>query len=135
MPPKELNFITGNKHKLAEVSAILGSTVHLRSQSLDLLEIQGTIEEISTDKCKRAAETVSGSAKQMKHFDHGEYAKLTRDVNWASRLVGPYSSRIRACRSTRGTNCPGLICMYTQLHSILSLRKHQTVLCYLIEIV
>ncbi|MCJ1368354.1 nucleoside triphosphate pyrophosphohydrolase ham1 [Acarospora aff. strigata] len=60
MPPKELNFITGNKNKLAEVKAILGDTVTLRSQSLDLVEIQGTIEEISTDKCRRAAEMVGG---------------------------------------------------------------------------
>lgn len=56
--PKELNFITGNKNKLAEVKAILGDTVLLKSQSLDLLEIQGTIEEISMDKCRRAAELV-----------------------------------------------------------------------------
>lgn len=56
--PKELNFITGNKNKLAEVKAILGDTVVLKSQSLDLLEIQGTIEEISVDKCRRAAELV-----------------------------------------------------------------------------
>lgn len=50
-----LNFITGNKNKLAEVIAILGDVVHLQSQSLDLTEIQGTIEEISLDKCRRAA--------------------------------------------------------------------------------
>ena len=56
--PKELNFITGNKHKLAEVKAMLGDTIVLRSQSLDLVEIQGTIEEISADKCRRAAELV-----------------------------------------------------------------------------
>jgi inosine triphosphate pyrophosphatase len=59
MPPKQLNFITGNKNKLAEVKAILGDTVELQSQSLDLVEIQGTIEEISADKCRRAAEAVS----------------------------------------------------------------------------
>jgi inosine triphosphate pyrophosphatase len=58
MPPKQLNFITGNKNKLAEVKAILGDTVDLRSQALDLVEIQGTIEEISADKCRRAAEAV-----------------------------------------------------------------------------
>ena len=50
-----LDFITGNKNKLAEVVAILGDVVHLQSQSLDLTEIQGTIEEISLDKCRRAA--------------------------------------------------------------------------------
>jgi inosine triphosphate pyrophosphatase len=60
MAPKELNFITGNKNKLAEVQAILSVTpVKLQSQALDLPELQGTIEEISIDKCKRAAEAVS----------------------------------------------------------------------------
>lgn len=58
MAPKQLNFITGNKNKLSEVKAILGDTVDLQSQSLDLVEIQGTIEEISVDKCRRAAEAV-----------------------------------------------------------------------------
>ncbi|PMD28303.1 inosine triphosphate pyrophosphatase-like protein [Hyaloscypha hepaticicola] len=60
MAPKKLNFITGNKNKLTEVKAILGDTVDLQSQSLDLVEIQGTIEEISVDKCRRAAEAVNG---------------------------------------------------------------------------
>jgi inosine triphosphate pyrophosphatase len=58
MAPKQLNFITGNKNKLSVVKAILGSTVHLQSQSLNLVEIQGTIEEISADKCRRAADAV-----------------------------------------------------------------------------
>lgn len=53
-----LNFITGNKNKLAESQAILGSIIPLKSQSLNLTEIQGTIEEISKDKCRRAAEIV-----------------------------------------------------------------------------
>ncbi|THY34868.1 Ham1-like protein [Aureobasidium pullulans] len=61
MAPKQLNFITGNKNKLAEVQAILAPTgVDLSNQSVDLLEIQGTIEEISKDKCRRAADTVGG---------------------------------------------------------------------------
>ena len=59
MAPKELNFITGNKNKLAEVQAILSETpVQLQSQNVDLVEIQGTIEQISTDKCRRAADAV-----------------------------------------------------------------------------
>jgi inosine triphosphate pyrophosphatase len=58
MAPKQLNFITGNKNKLTEVKAILGDTVDLQSQALDLVEIQGTIEQISADKCRRAAEAV-----------------------------------------------------------------------------
>jgi inosine triphosphate pyrophosphatase len=54
----QVNRITGNKNKLSEVKAILGDTVDLQSQSLDLVEIQGTIEEISVDKCRRAADAV-----------------------------------------------------------------------------
>ena len=53
-----LNFITGNKNKLVEVQAILRDIVDLNSQKVDLVEIQGTIEEISKDKCRRAAEAV-----------------------------------------------------------------------------
>ncbi|KAK1050677.1 nucleoside triphosphate pyrophosphohydrolase ham1 [Friedmanniomyces endolithicus] len=61
MAPKDLNFITGNKNKLAEVQAILSPTaVNLRSQAIDLPELQGTIEEISIDKARRAAEKVQG---------------------------------------------------------------------------
>ena len=58
MPLEQLNFITGNQNKLAEVKAILGDVVRLQSQSLDLTEIQGTIESISEDKCRRAAAIV-----------------------------------------------------------------------------
>ena len=57
--PKTLNFITGNANKLAEVRAILGNVVDLQSRNVDVDEIQGTIEEIARDKCRRAAEKVS----------------------------------------------------------------------------
>jgi len=62
--PKTLNFIAGNSHTLAEVKAILAldqedSKVELKSQALDLPELQGTIEEISRDKARRAADLVS----------------------------------------------------------------------------
>lgn len=59
MAPTTLNFITGNKNKLSEVNAILGDTIDLQSKAIDLPEIQGTIEEISLDKCRRAADAVS----------------------------------------------------------------------------
>ncbi len=58
MAIKQINFITGNKNKLAEVKEILGDNIDLQSQSLDLVEIQGTIEQISIDKCRRAANLV-----------------------------------------------------------------------------
>ena len=56
---KELYFITGNKDKLAEVNCILGNIVQLKNHAMDLIEIQGTIEAISVDKCKRASLVVS----------------------------------------------------------------------------
>jgi inosine triphosphate pyrophosphatase len=64
MARKQLHFISGNKNKLTEVKAILGDTVDLHSQSVDLIEIQGTIEEISIDKCRRAADIVRSSETQ-----------------------------------------------------------------------
>jgi inosine triphosphate pyrophosphatase len=57
--PQHLNFITGNANKLAEVQAILTNVIELRSQNVDLVEIQGTVEEVTKDKCRRAAEAVS----------------------------------------------------------------------------
>jgi inosine triphosphate pyrophosphatase len=64
MARKTLNFITGNQNKLADVQSILGNAVNLESQSLDLIEIQGTIEEVSSDKCRRAAELVGDTGCQ-----------------------------------------------------------------------
>ncbi|KAJ4363319.1 nucleoside triphosphate pyrophosphohydrolase ham1 [Ascochyta clinopodiicola] len=58
--PKHLNFITGNKNKLAEVQAILAGVIELRNQNVDLVEIQGTVEEVTLDKARRAAEAVGG---------------------------------------------------------------------------
>ncbi|KAF1915337.1 inosine triphosphate pyrophosphatase [Ampelomyces quisqualis] len=58
--PKHLNFITGNKNKLAEVQAILDGVIELRNQNIDLVEIQGTVEEVTTDKARRAAEAIQG---------------------------------------------------------------------------
>ena len=68
MPLEQLNFITGNKNKLAEVKAILGDVVPLQNQSLDLTEIQGTIEDVSKDKCRRAAAIVGFPILLMGYF-------------------------------------------------------------------
>lgn len=59
MAKPTLVFVTGNANKLSEVRAILGDSVSLEAVSLDLPELQGTIEEISLDKCRRAADIVS----------------------------------------------------------------------------
>jgi inosine triphosphate pyrophosphatase len=53
-----INFITGNAGKLREVKAILEPAIQVDSQALDLLEIQGTVEEVTLDKCRRAADLV-----------------------------------------------------------------------------
>ncbi|KAH9909817.1 inosine triphosphate pyrophosphatase-like protein [Xylariomycetidae sp. FL2044] len=59
--PRELNFITGNANKLAEVKAILEpSGILVRNQSLDLPEIQGTLEDVTLEKCRVAADLVGG---------------------------------------------------------------------------
>lgn len=57
----KLNFITGNKNKLAEVRAILGNVIEVDNQAVDVPEIQGTIEEIAKEKARRAAEAVISS--------------------------------------------------------------------------
>lgn len=61
MTLSNLNFITGNKNKLAEVRAILGSVIEVDSQAADISEIQGTVEEIAEAKARRAAELVISS--------------------------------------------------------------------------
>ncbi|KAL5334581.1 inosine triphosphate pyrophosphatase-like protein [Aspergillus crustosus] len=55
-----LNFITGNRNKLAEVRAILGDVVNVQNQAVDVPEIQGTIEDIAKEKCRYAATMVKG---------------------------------------------------------------------------
>ena len=72
MAPHELNFITGNKNKLTEVQAILDGVIELKNQSLELPEIQGTIEEVSSDKCKRAAEIVRDTRPLLVHKDYSK---------------------------------------------------------------
>ncbi|KAI1075245.1 putative ham1 family protein [Whalleya microplaca] len=55
-----VNFITGNANKLVEVKAILEPTITVQSQSVDLPEIQGTLEEVTLEKCRVAADQVGG---------------------------------------------------------------------------
>ncbi|GAO19922.1 uncharacterized protein UV8b_03208 [Ustilaginoidea virens] len=55
-----LNFVTGNTNKLREVKAILEPGIEVRSRPLDIEEAQGTIEEVTKSKCRRAAELVKG---------------------------------------------------------------------------
>jgi len=61
MPPLQtIKFITGNPDKLREAKAILGPFIDLRSQSIEIHEIQGSIEEIAKDKCRKASLAING---------------------------------------------------------------------------
>ncbi|KAI2794926.1 Inosine triphosphate pyrophosphatase [Penicillium oxalicum] len=57
---KACTFVTGNPNKVIEVTAILGDTIPIRTLALDLPEIQGSLEEIARDKCRRATQIVDG---------------------------------------------------------------------------
>ncbi|KAJ5606062.1 hypothetical protein N7510_008843 [Penicillium lagena] len=56
---KPCTFVTGNPNKVAEAKAILGDKVPVKNIALDLPEIQGTLEEIAKDKCRRASKIVT----------------------------------------------------------------------------
>lgn len=58
-PPPTVNFITGNANKLREVKAILEPAITVNSQAIDIEEVQGTVEDVTRAKCRKAAETVS----------------------------------------------------------------------------
>ena len=68
--PVQLNFVTGNANKLAEVKAILeppgqdptaAGAITVTSRSVDLVEIQAaSMEEVTLDKCRRAVELIQG---------------------------------------------------------------------------
>lgn len=59
---KTINFITGNKNKLAEVKELIGDVVEIQNRAIDIPEIQGTIEEIAKEKCRKAAAAVRTQA-------------------------------------------------------------------------
>lgn len=56
-----VNFITGNANKLIEVKAILEPAgITVQNLKLDLPEIQGTIEDVTREKCRVAANVMGG---------------------------------------------------------------------------
>lgn len=79
---KTLNFITGNKNKLSEVRAILGDAVVVDNKSVDVPEIQGTIEEIAKEKCRRAADVVCVFFTDSVHFNGGFCAWWGGKSSW-----------------------------------------------------
>lgn len=65
-----ITFVTGNQNKLKEVVAILGGTESsdgskvgnytITNKSLDIEEVQGTIDEVTIHKAKSAAKLIGG---------------------------------------------------------------------------
>lgn len=57
-----VTFVTGNRNKLSEVVAILGSDFPFEvcNQAVDLPELQGEPADIAREKCRLAAQQVNG---------------------------------------------------------------------------
>ncbi|KAE8355684.1 inosine triphosphate pyrophosphatase, partial [Aspergillus coremiiformis] len=60
MTETPLIFVTGNKNKVLEVKAILGSAAALEVLDINVPEIQGSLEEITREKCRAAADSIGG---------------------------------------------------------------------------
>lgn len=58
--PPVVNFVTGNANKLREVKHILEPAITVNSQNVDLPELQGTVEEVTLEKCRVAAQKIGG---------------------------------------------------------------------------
>ena len=52
---RSVQFVTGNEGKYREVLEVVGHELDVGRVVLDLVEIQGTVEEVARDKCARAA--------------------------------------------------------------------------------
>lgn len=61
--PEKIYFVTGNANKWLEVKDILGPHLNnvLQQATIDLPELQGTIEEIAILKCKHAAKELNAA--------------------------------------------------------------------------
>lgn len=84
MPIKDLNFISGNPNKLSELRDILGDTIQVKNTPLDLIEIQGSSQDIALDKCRRACHIVR--IRYMTFFKY-HWAKISKLLNM--KVQGP----------------------------------------------
>ncbi|GJC88211.1 inosine triphosphate pyrophosphatase [Colletotrichum liriopes] len=91
--PPVVNFITGNANKLREVKAILEPAITVQSQAVDLEEVQGTVEEVTLAKCRKAAETVGCPTHRERSY-HIQGPVLVEDTCLCFKalddLPGPY---------------------------------------------
>ncbi|KAF4120134.1 inosine triphosphate pyrophosphatase [Geosmithia morbida] len=89
--PDHINFVTGNANKLREVQAILEPGISVHSQPLDVEEVQGTVEEVTIAKTRKAADLAGGPV-------------LVEDTalsfNALGGLPGPYMQVYSCCSKT-----------------------------------
>ncbi|KAJ5322404.1 hypothetical protein N7452_010693 [Penicillium brevicompactum] len=93
-----LTFVTGNPNKVIEVHAIVGDTIPIQPLALDIPEIQGALEEIASDKCRRAAQIINGpvliedSALEFRAMNGlpGPYSLGNEGLN---KLLHPYEDK------------------------------------------
>ncbi|KAJ5388279.1 hypothetical protein N7509_010820, partial [Penicillium cosmopolitanum] len=92
---KTCTFVTGNPNKVIEVNAILGEKISIEPCALDLPEIQGTLEEIAIDKCRRAAKIVEGPV---------IVEDSALEFNAMNKLPGPYIKQFLELLGNDGLN-------------------------------
>ncbi|OAA66218.1 non-canonical purine NTP pyrophosphatase [Cordyceps fumosorosea ARSEF 2679] len=78
-----VHFITGNANKLREVKAILEPEIEVQSHAIDLEEVQGSVEEVTLSKCRRAAEICISS----------KWFLTTTGLNGLNNLLAAYSDK------------------------------------------
>ncbi|KAJ5983479.1 hypothetical protein N7481_005578 [Penicillium waksmanii] len=92
---KTCTFVTGNANKVIEVNAILGEKIAIEPRAFDLPEIQGTLEEIAIDKCRRAAKIVEGPV---------IVEDSALEFNAMNKLPGPYIKQFLELLGNDGLN-------------------------------
>lgn len=60
MEKKSITYVSGNAGKLVEIKRLNKGYINLNFMDIDLVEIQGTAEQIAIAKCKSAFEIVKG---------------------------------------------------------------------------
>ena len=79
--PPVVNFITGNANKLSEVKAILEPAIRVDSQAIDIEEIQGSIEEVTEAKCRKAADVVMSPTSRACSTAHRPLGRVPRELS------------------------------------------------------
>lgn len=100
-----VTFVTGNANKLREVKAILEPAIRVQSIALDLEEIQGTIQEVTEYKCRKAAHLVRPAC----CFVVGRLSEIITRV-LVRRSTAPSWLRIPPSASTPWANCQAPTC-------------------------